>query len=69
MRQSSCAATTTRSGRPPSDTITLFPDLGPVPDARTEDVAFRPADLRRNRARFTATFSVRNPLHCEADTC
>lgn len=54
---------------PPSDTITLFPELGPVPDARTEDVEFRPQDLRRSRARFTATFSVRNPLHCEADAC
>jgi type IV pilus assembly protein PilW len=54
---------------PPSDTITLFPELGPVPGARTEDVEFRPQGLRRSRARFTATFSVRNPLHCEADAC
>lgn len=56
--------------RPPtSDKITLFSALDPVPDALTEDLEFRPQDPRRNRALFTATFAVRNPLRCEADAC
>ncbi|GCB04123.1 hypothetical protein PSUB009319_17540 [Ralstonia sp. SET104] len=56
--------------RPPtSDNIPLFPALEPTPDAQTEDLEFRPQDPRRHRARFTATFAVRNPLRCEADAC
>ncbi|WP_316884426.1 PilW family protein [Ralstonia flatus] len=54
---------------PTADTISLFPDLAAVPDALAEDLQFRPADPRRNRAHFAATFAVRNPLRCEADAC
>ena len=54
----------------PSNTIALFPALDSVQDAqKTEDLEFRPRDPRRNRAHFTATFAVRNPLRCEADAC
>lgn len=54
---------------PTADTISLFPDLTAVPNALAEDLQFRPADPRRNRAHFSATFAVRNPLRCEADAC
>lgn len=54
---------------PTADTISLFPDLAAVPNALAEDLQFRPADPRRNRAHFAATFAVRNPLRCEADAC
>lgn len=54
---------------PASETIVLFPEFGPVSGAQAEDMEFRPPDPRRNRARFTATFAVRNPLRCEADAC
>jgi len=54
---------------PTADTIFLFPDLAAVPNALAEDLQFRPADPRRNRAHYSATFAVRNPLRCEADAC
>jgi len=54
---------------PASSTITLFPELGSVPGVQTQDVEFRPSDSRRNRARFTTTVAVRNPLRCEVDAC
>lgn len=58
------------AAKPPStDTISLFPGLAAEPDALAEDLHFRPADLRRNRAHFGATFAVRNPLRCEVDAC
>lgn len=54
---------------PDSDTIELFPELD-APQARpAEDLEWRPAEPRRNRVRFTATFAVRNPLRCEVDAC
>nr|WP_311526646.1 PilW family protein [uncultured Ralstonia sp.] len=55
--------------QPALDSIALFREITPAPDAQSEDLSFRPKDPRRNRARFTATFAVRNPLRCEADAC
>jgi len=54
---------------PASDKIALFRELGSAPNALTEDLYFQPKDPRRNRARFYATFAVRNPLRCEVDAC
>ncbi|MCO5398444.1 PilW family protein [Ralstonia soli] len=55
---------------PPSETIELFPEIKAIRGAPIkQDLEFRPTDPHRNRARFTATLAVRNPLHCEADVC
>jgi len=54
---------------PTTDAISLFPELTTASDALAEDLQFRPADPRRNRAHFVATYAVRNPLRCEVDAC
>lgn len=54
---------------PSSNKIDLFPGLSDVQGAQAEDLEFQPKEPQRNRARFTATFAVRNPLRCEADAC
>lgn len=46
----------------------LFPGVGAARGEDTPDRVFHPTD-RRNRARYTATLAVRNPLRCEADVC
>lgn len=51
------------------DKIALFPAFESASGARPEDLSFQPEDRRRNRALFTATFAVRNPLRCEVDAC
>ena len=51
------------------DNIALFPAFESVLGASPEDLSFQPEDPRRNRALFTATFAVRNPLRCEVDAC
>jgi len=53
---------------PPSIKTALFPGLD-APRAQAQDLELTPQDARRNRARFTVTLAVRNPLHCEADAC
>jgi len=54
---------------PASDKIALFPELDSISDVRTEDLEFQPKDSYRNRARFTESFAIRNPLRCEVDAC